>query len=88
MSRASRRNPLGPGTRSTGVLALPLAVSANSVLEPAWPKVDISGVAAVLYPFMTNSSQIQSRAGIFQPLKDAEETQSSLTRAKANYGSV
>jgi hypothetical protein len=62
--------------------------SPNSLLAAALPKAEIGGLRWPPRPFMTNSSQNYSRAGFFQSLKDAEETQSSHFPAEENYGSV
>ena len=60
----------------------------NSSLEATESRAEIERITLVPGPFMTNSSQIYSRAGFFQSLKDAEETQSSLSTAEDNYGCV
>jgi hypothetical protein len=71
--------------RSTG--GAPPTFSPNSGLEAAQPRAEIGGLRRPR-PFMTNSSQNYSRTSFFQSLKHAEETQSSLTPAEENYGSV
>ena len=50
-----------------------LAFSTNSSLEAPHPKAEVKGLHWSP-PFMTNSSQIGSRAGVFQSLKDAKQT--------------